>query len=74
MRIVPFMVLPHEVVIPVLLGAVLGLNVPEQEGPKWVPLHEAIEQPLNLLRLPDELTLNRGKNVFARISDFAVVP
>jgi hypothetical protein len=45
------------------LPASVRLNLPKQKCAEWITLHEAIEQPANLLWFPNKLALNRRQHV-----------
>ena len=55
--IVPRVVVEDEVV-ELELAAVLGTNLPVQERPEGIALHQAVEQSANLLRAPHEFALD----------------
>ena len=59
---VPFVVIPQELVELELVSPLL-LDLPEEKRPNRVVFHEGIEEPDDLLRLPDELALDGGKHV-----------
>ena len=44
------------------LTAVLRSDTPVKKCAEWIALHEAVEQPTNLLWLPHELPLDRGQH------------
>jgi hypothetical protein len=52
------LVVVEDKVVEFEFAAGLGLDLPEQKCAKGITLHEAIEQPFDLLRLPNELSLN----------------
>ena len=56
------LVVVEDKVVELVALVVFLFDLPIKERAKWVPLHEAIEQVVYLLRLPDELALNRGKH------------
>ena len=56
MGIVPLMIIAHEIEELEFL-TVFRSDAPIKECTKRITLHEAIEQPINLPRLPYELTL-----------------
>ena len=59
---VAFMIILDEA-IELEVRALLGLYIPEKERAKWITLHKAVKQPANLVRLPDELTLDCRKDI-----------
>jgi hypothetical protein len=42
---------------------ILFFNLPEKERSNWIVTEDRIEQSLNLVRLPNKLTLDRRKEV-----------
>ena len=60
MGIVPLMVVENEV-IEIELVAAFWIHSPVEEGAKGITLHEAIEQPVNLLGSPHKLSLDGRK-------------
>ena len=50
----PLIVVRNELVEVVVLGG-FGIDSPEQEGSDRVAAHEAVEEPLDLMRVPHEL-------------------
>jgi hypothetical protein len=43
----------------------LSIDLPEQDAADWVSTHQRIEEPADLVRAPDELTLNSRQDEFA---------
>src|SRR4051794_20009976 len=59
---VPLVIVPNKIVERVV-ATLLLLNTPKQEGADRIASHQAVEQPRDLHRRPNELSLDGGQHV-----------
>lgn len=65
MRIFPLIIVENKSVF-AIVRRTLQLGTPEQELSEHAILHQAFEQPANLIRAPHEFQLDRRQHVFVR--------